>query len=61
MQAVNLRRVFLRTRLVPPIMYQRNYSKIINTASQLAYKGAPGLSHDCAAKATIIAFTRPYP
>jgi 3-oxoacyl-[acyl-carrier protein] reductase len=58
MLAVNLRSVFLCTRLVLPIMYQQNYGKIISTASQLAYKGAPGLSHYCAAKAAIIAFTR---
>jgi 3-oxoacyl-[acyl-carrier protein] reductase len=58
MLAVNLRSVFLCTRLVLPFMYQQNYGKIINTASQLAYKGAPGLSHYCAAKAAIIAFTR---
>jgi 3-oxoacyl-[acyl-carrier protein] reductase len=58
MLAVHLRGVFLCTRLVLPIMYQQNYGKIVNTASQLAYKGAPGLSHYCAAKAAIIAFTR---
>lgn len=58
MLAVNLRSVFLCTRLVLPIMYQQNYGKIISTASQLAYKGSPGLSHYCAAKAAIIAFTR---
>lgn len=58
MLAVHVRGVFLCTRLVLPIMYQQDYGKIINTASQLAYKGAPGLSHYCAAKAAIIAFTR---
>jgi len=58
MMAVNLRSVFLCTRLVLPIMYQQNYGKIINTASQLAYKGAPGISHYCAAKAAVITFTR---
>ena len=58
MLAVNLRSVFLCTRLVLPIMYQQNSGKIISTASQLAYKGAPGLSHYCAAKAAIIGFTR---
>jgi 3-oxoacyl-[acyl-carrier protein] reductase len=58
MLAINLRSVFLCTRLVLPIMYQQNYGKIISTASQLAYKGAPGLSHYCAAKAAVIAFTR---
>ena len=58
MLTVNLRSVFLCTRLVLPIMYQQNYGKIISTASQLAYKGWAGLSHYCAAKAAIIAFTR---
>ena len=58
MLAVNLRSVFLCTRLVLPIMYEQDYGKIINTASQLAYLGSPGLSHYCAAKAAIIAFTR---
>ena len=58
MLAVNLRSVFLCTRLVLPIMYKQDYGKIISTASQLAYLGQPGLSHYCAAKAAIIAFTR---
>ena len=58
MLAINLRSVFLCTHLVLPIMYRQNYGKIISTASQLAYKGEPGLSHYCAAKAAIIAFTR---
>jgi len=58
MLTTNLRSVFLCTHYVLPIMYQQNSGKIISTASQLAYKGAPGLSHYCAAKAAIIAFTR---
>ena len=58
MLATNLRSVFLCTHYVLPIMYQQNSGKIISTASQLAYKGSPGLSHYCAAKAAIIAFTR---
>ena len=58
MLAVNLRSVFLCTRQVLPIMYAQDSGKIINTASQLAYLGAPGLSHYCAAKAAIVAFTR---
>src|SRR5581483_3397930 len=32
--------------------------KIVNTASQLAYKASPGLSHYVAAKAAIVGFTR---
>jgi 3-oxoacyl-[acyl-carrier protein] reductase len=58
MIAVHLRSVFLVTRLVLPGMYERNYGRIINTASQLAYKGAPGLAHYAAAKGGIISFTR---
>jgi 3-oxoacyl-[acyl-carrier protein] reductase len=58
MMAVHLRSVFLVTRLVLPMMYRQNSGKIINTASQLAYKGSPGLSHYVAAKAAIVAFTR---
>ena len=58
MLTVNLRSVFLCTRLVLPIMYRQSYGKIISTASQLAYKGSPGLAHYCAAKAAIVTFTR---
>ena len=58
MIAVHLRRVFLATRRVLPMMYRQNYGKIISTASQLAYKGAPGMAHYTAAKAAIIGFTR---
>src|SRR5690349_11467340 len=58
MIAVNLRSVFLCTHFVLPIMYRQDYGRIISTASQLAYKGGPGLAHYCAAKAGIIAFTR---
>jgi len=56
--AVHLRSVFLTTRLVLPLMYAQGYGKIINTASQLAYKGAPGLTHYTAAKGAIVSFTR---
>ena len=41
--AVNLRSVFLMTRAVLPHMYERDYGKIINTTSQLAYKYLPNL------------------
>jgi len=58
MIAVHLRSVFLVTRLVLPMMYRQNSGKIVNTASQLAYKASPGLSHYVAAKAAIVAFTR---
>ncbi len=56
--AVHLRSVFLTTRRVLPLMYTQDSGRIINTASQLAYKGAPGLTHYTAAKGAIISFTR---
>ena len=56
--AVHLRSCFLVTRLAIRGMYARDYGRIINTASQLAYKGAPGLTHYTAAKGAIISFTR---
>ena len=56
--SVNLRSVFLCTHTVLPHMYRQGAGKIINTASQLAYKGAPGLAHYCAAKGAILSFTR---
>jgi len=56
--AVHLRGTFLMTRRVLPHMYERNTGTIINTSSQLAYKGSPGLTHYTAAKGAIISFTR---
>lgn len=56
--AVHLRGTFLMTRRVLPLLYAQNSGSIINTASQLAYKGAPGFAHYTAAKAAIVAFTR---
>ncbi|MDP6709115.1 MAG: SDR family oxidoreductase [Alphaproteobacteria bacterium] len=58
MIAVHLRSVFMMTRRILPLLYMQNWGKIINTASQLAYKGAPGYAHYTAAKAGIIGFTR---
>ncbi|MCK8514923.1 3-oxoacyl-ACP reductase FabG [Methylonatrum kenyense] len=58
LMSINLRGVFLCTRAVLPGMYDRDDGKIINTASQLAYKGAPAFSHYTAAKAAMISFTR---
>jgi 3-oxoacyl-[acyl-carrier protein] reductase len=56
--AVHLRGTFLMTRRALPLLYAQDSGSIINTASQLAYKGAPGFAHYTAAKAAIIAFTR---
>ena len=55
---VHLRGTFLLTRAVLPGMYAAGFGRIINTASQLAYKGAPGLAAYTAAKGGVISFTR---
>lgn len=56
--AVHLTGTYLMTKAVLPHMYENNHGRIINTVSQLAYKGAPGLSAYTAAKGGIISFTR---
>lgn len=58
MLGVNLRGVFLVTRAFYPGMVARGYGRIVNIASQLAYKGAPGLSAYVAAKAGVVGLTR---
>ncbi len=58
MIAVNLRSVFLCSRLVLPGMINRRWGRIISTSSQLAHKGGVELVHYCAAKAGILGFTR---
>jgi 3-oxoacyl-[acyl-carrier protein] reductase len=58
MIGVHLRGTFLVTHAFFQDMVQRRYGRVINIASQLAYKGAPGLVHYCAAKAGIVGFTR---
>jgi 3-oxoacyl-[acyl-carrier protein] reductase len=58
MIGVHLRGTFLVTHAFFVGMVERNYGRIILTSSQLAYKGAPGLAHYCAAKAGIVGFVR---
>lgn len=58
MIGVHLRGTFLVTHAFFGGMVERSYGRVINFASQLAYKGAPGLAHYCAAKAGIVGFTR---
>ncbi len=58
MLAVHLTGTFLCTRAVLGGMYERDYGRIVNTASQLAYRGGAERSHYVAAKAGIIGFTR---
>ena len=55
---VHLRGTFLCTRSALKKMYALKSGRIINTASQLAYIGAPGFSHYTAAKGAILSFTR---
>jgi 3-oxoacyl-[acyl-carrier protein] reductase len=58
MIAVNLRALFHFAKLATPGMRARHWGRIVNITSQLAYKGAPGLAHYCAAKAGVIGLTR---
>ncbi len=58
MIAVHLRGTFLMAQAVWPGMTRRGFGRIINFASQVAYKGMVGLTHYCAAKAGIIGLTR---
>ncbi|MEM7022033.1 MAG: 3-oxoacyl-ACP reductase family protein [Pseudomonadota bacterium] len=58
MIAVHLRGTFLMAHAVYPAMKARGFGRIINFASQVAYKGMRGLTHYCAAKAGIIGLTR---
>ena len=58
MIAVHLRGTFLMAHAVWPGMIERGFGRIINFASQVAYKGMVGLTHYCAAKAGIIGLTR---
>ena len=58
MIAVNLRSVFLCTRVVLPGMMERRWGRVISTSSQLAHKGGRQLTHYTAAKAGVLGFTR---
>jgi 3-oxoacyl-[acyl-carrier protein] reductase len=58
MLRINLRSVFLCTRAVLPGMIEKKSGRIINLASQLAYKGGREMAHYAAAKAGVIGFTR---
>jgi 3-oxoacyl-[acyl-carrier protein] reductase len=58
MLGVHLRGHFLVTGQFFGDMVARGYGRVVNCASQLAYRGAPGLAHYCAAKAGIVGFTR---
>jgi 3-oxoacyl-[acyl-carrier protein] reductase len=58
MMAVNLRGTFIVTKQFFAAMIARKYGRVINIASQLAYKGTRDMSHYCASKAGVVGFTR---
>jgi 3-oxoacyl-[acyl-carrier protein] reductase len=58
MISVHLRGTFMVTKRFYAPMVARGWGRIINISSQLAYKGAPGQTHYCAAKAGIVGMTR---
>ena len=56
--AVHLKGSFAAAQAVYPGMAARGRGRIINIASQLAFKGSPNLTPYCAAKAALLGFTR---
>ena len=57
-QAINVRGSFLMTKHVVPVMMRRQYGKIINIGSGVAYKGMPDMLHYAASKGAVISMTR---
>ncbi|MCY0149281.1 SDR family oxidoreductase [Hoeflea sp. G2-23] len=55
---INLRGTFLMTQAFFSEMVERKFGRVINLASQLAYKGAPAMAHYCASKGGVVGFTR---
>lgn len=55
---VNLKSVFLTTKLAVPSMVSQGFGRIINISSQVGQKGSVEHSHYAAAKAGVIAFTK---
>ncbi len=56
--AVNVKGVWLSAKAAIPEMQKNGYGKIINIASSVSFKGAPGLSHYGASKAAVLGITR---
>ena len=57
---VHVKGTFFMTQSVYRDMKRRGSGRIINITSQLAYKGAPTLTHYCAAKGANTTFTRAF-
>jgi 3-oxoacyl-[acyl-carrier protein] reductase len=56
--AVHMKAMFFAAQAVWPGMAARGGGRIINIASQLAFKGAAGIVPYCSAKAGVVGFTR---
>ena len=56
--AVNVKGVWLSAKAAIPEMQKNGYGKIINIASSVSFKGAPGLTHYGASKAAVVGITR---
>jgi NAD(P)-dependent dehydrogenase (short-subunit alcohol dehydrogenase family) len=56
--AVNVIGVFRCIKAVVPVMRGRSYGKVINVASNVAFKGVGGLLHYVASKGAVVALTR---
>jgi NAD(P)-dependent dehydrogenase (short-subunit alcohol dehydrogenase family) len=54
---LNLRSVWYGMRYALPHMIERRYGRIVNDASQLAHKPAPGNASYCATKAAVVALS----
>lgn len=55
---VNTRGTFLTCRAALPAMRKNGWGRIINLASEVAFRGNAGLSHYAASKAAVVAFTK---
>lgn len=55
---VDLTSVFLCCREVLPAMRSRRWGRIVNIGSQIAHRGAEGMTHYAAAKAGVLGLTR---
>lgn len=58
MWSVHVKGTYFMTQAVYRDMKARGEGRIINVTSQLAYKGAPALTHYCSAKGANMTFTR---
>jgi NAD(P)-dependent dehydrogenase (short-subunit alcohol dehydrogenase family) len=56
--AVNVRAIYRCTVECLPLMQRQQGGRVINIASGLACKGAPGLMHDAASKGAVVNLTR---